>query len=117
MTSAAARTPEASPRDDEPVDHEPGRPKLRSDCAHVPRPCPYITCRYHLWSEVSRRREELPDDSCVLDLAETGPRTLDEVGDLLGVTRERIRQIQARALRKLWRRRWLLDPELDKDED
>jgi len=37
-------------------------------------------------------------------------RTLDEVGRQLGVTRERARQIEAKALRKLRhpsRRRWL----------
>lgn len=33
------------------------------------------------------------------------PRTLDEVGEIYGVTRERIRQIEAKAIERL---RWLL---------
>jgi DNA-directed RNA polymerase sigma subunit (sigma70/sigma32) len=40
-------------------------------------------------------------ESCVLDVADRGGATLDQVGQILGITRERIRQIEAKALRRL----------------
>ena len=43
-------------------------------------------------STVLRLRYGIPDDHC---------RTLDEIGAQLGVTRERVRQIQMRAERRL----------------
>jgi hypothetical protein len=39
--------------------------------------------------------------SCALDVAAAGEHTLEEVGGLLNLTRERIRQIEATALEKL----------------
>jgi len=39
--------------------------------------------------------------SCVLDVADTGEKTLEEVGTILGLTRERVRQIEAIACSKL----------------
>ena len=41
---------------------------------------------------------------CALDIADQGGLTLEEIGELMGPTRERIRQIEAKALRKLKRR-------------
>jgi DNA-directed RNA polymerase sigma subunit (sigma70/sigma32) len=39
--------------------------------------------------------------SCALDLAGDGPRTLDSVAGLMGMSKERARQIEAAAMRKV----------------
>jgi len=43
-------------------------------------------------------------ERCVLVLSNRGPYTLEEIGQMMGLTRERIRQIEQSALRKLARR-------------
>ena len=68
------------------------------------RPCPYYTCRYHIWADIKLRAGILPDESCALDVADEGVHTLEEVGNIFGLTRERVRQILASALSKLRRR-------------
>lgn len=72
------------------------KPITRRDCLpgglNVVRPCRWENCKYHLKAE---------DASCVLDVADQGGATLEEVGNLLGVSRERVRQIEAGAARKL----------------
>lgn len=57
------------------------RPATRADCGAVPRPCPYVACRYSLYIDVTQqlRRPLDPWDmpassSCALDVAETGPQ-------------------------------------------
>lgn len=69
------------------------------------RPCPRVECRYNLGevrkhvgrpSAVSRDESQ----SCALDVAAAGPANLVEIGRLMGVSRERIRQLEAVALRK-----------------
>ena len=86
------------------------RPLVREDCAGGQRPCPWVICRYHLFLDVTHAGsivlnfpellgpEEL-DSSCALDIADRGALTLDEVGDLMNLTRERIRQIEEKATR------------------
>lgn len=75
------------------------QPRTRADCLpggrNAARPCRWLTCRHSLAADGST------GESCVLDVADQGGVTLVEVGDLLGVTRERARQIEAQALRKL----------------
>ena len=75
------------------------------------RPCPWVTCRYNLYLDVrgdgvlrfnfpDREPEEMLS-SCALDLAEDGPRTLDSVAGLMGMSKERARQIEAAAMTKV----------------
>ena len=97
------------------------RPRCRGDCADVPRPCPYVGCKWHLYLDTTDRghvKLNFPDlepweltESCALDVAEEGGVVLEAVGAAMNVTRERIRQIQFRALNKLrwnseFRREW-----------
>ena len=80
------------------------RPRTRADCIDGPRPCPFVGCRHHLAIDVNRSgsiHHTGARESCVLDVAEGGPRPLIEVGHIIGVTRERVRQLETIALRKL----------------
>ncbi len=98
------------------------RPKTRKDCAHVPRPCPYVGCPHNAYLDVSETTGSItfnfpavppelmdPLTSCTLDVAEKGPSTLDEISVIINLTRERVRQIVDRALRKLKRSSRLAD--------
>lgn len=79
--------------------------QTRGDCLpggfNGARPCQISACRWHLSHS---ERANPPDESCVLDVADRGGSTLDEVGDILDVTRERIRQLEMAAIRKVRRR-------------
>ena len=88
------------------------RPKSRGECANVARPCPYVSCKYHLYIDVNPTTGSIkinfPDlevweltHSCALDVAGQGGITLEEVGEILNLTRERIRQVEVRGLLKL----------------
>lgn len=84
------------------------RPKTRKDCSQVPRPCPYVACKWNLYLDVMENgaiKLNRPDidpgdmkESCVLDAAEQGGLGLEEVGALMNVTGERIRQLEVKLL-------------------
>jgi hypothetical protein len=88
------------------------RPKTRGDCARVPRPCPYVACSKNMFLDVSETGSiilnfphlepgQMPaDQSCSLDLAERGGMTLEEIAVVTNLTRERIRQVELRALNR-----------------
>jgi hypothetical protein len=92
------------------VDYE--RPVRRSDCRDEKRPCLYVSCRYHLYLDVNPMTGSIklnfPDkevweleETCALDVAERGGITLEEVGEIMNLTRERIRQVEVSGLEKL----------------
>ena len=91
-------------------------PQDRGDCAGKHRPCPWIHCRYSLVGEpgtAERGRlyhfnngdHETPLESlehtCALDVTDEGEHTLEAVGKHLGITRERVRQIEEKAMEKV----------------
>ena len=88
------------------------KPAARAECAEGPRPCPYVSCKHHLFIDVSPRtgaiKLNFPDlevwelgESCALDVADRGGTTLEDVGAIMNLTRERIRQVEVKALAKL----------------
>jgi hypothetical protein len=88
------------------------RPRTRAECANGPRPCMFISCKHHLYLDVNPATGSIklnfPDkeiweleETCALDVADRGGITLEEVGTIMNLTRERIRQVETRGLSKL----------------
>lgn len=95
---------------DYPTDVE--RPTCREDCYQMPRPCPFVSCSHHLYLDVNQNTGALKlnfphlevhemNETCSLDVADRGGITLEEVGAILNLTRERIRQVEVRGLSKI----------------
>jgi hypothetical protein len=95
-----------------PEDVDSERPEAREDCVNGARPCPFVSCKHHLYLDVSARtgaiKLNFPDldvwemsETCALDVADRGGTTLEEVGAIMNLTRERIRQVEVKGLAKL----------------
>ena len=72
----------------------------------------FVSCKHHLYLDVNPQTGSIklnfPDkevwdlsETCALDVAERGGMTLEEVGEILNLTRERVRQLEATGLQKL----------------
>lgn len=79
------------------------KPTKRADCLpggiNEMRPCQHMWCKHHLAGKAS----------CSLDVAEEGSHSMDEVAEIMGVSRQRIQQIEEVALFKLKRKRALFE--------
>ena len=98
------------------------RPQTRAECVNGIRPCPYVSCKQHLYLDVNpvtgSIKVNFPDlevwemeDTCALDIADRGGITLEEVGSIMNLTRERIRQVEVSGLEKLQAQDFALDLE------
>jgi len=107
--------------DEEPVSNI-RRPKNRSECRDGLRPCPWVGCKYHLYLDVREDTGSIKfnfpsldpldlKETCALDMADREGMTLGEVGTLLNLSRERIRQLESILLQKLKRLLLELNPE------
>jgi hypothetical protein len=78
----------------------------------MPRPCPFVSCEHHLYLDVNPDSGAIKlnfphlevwemAETCSLDVADRGGITLEDVGAILNLTRERIRQVEVRGLVKI----------------
>lgn len=89
------------------------RPRIRASCESACRPCPFVSCHHHLALDVTsdgalrfphgHEPEDLSKmkETCALDVADDGGRCVNEVADLLGISRQRTAILEIEALRKL----------------
>jgi hypothetical protein len=66
------------------------KPKSRSECKDMDRPCPFVSCKYHLYIDVHPVR-----GSIKLNFPDI------EIWEIMNLTRERVRQVETAGLARL----------------
>ena len=85
------------------------RPRTRAECRGGARPCPWVACKHHLYLDINPRTGSIKlnfpelepwelEHTCALDVAADGGKTLEEIGAITNLTRERVRQVEVRGL-------------------
>jgi len=73
-------------------------------CMARVEPCTRTMCRYHIHSDARKlqitKSVEI-ETTCSLKLANRGGMTLEEIGSIMGLTRERVRQIETKGTTRL----------------
>lgn len=92
------------------------RPRTFAECQRAGLgddvPCPFVSCKHHLYLDVNPRTGSIklnfPDrevdeleETCALRVAAEGGRALDGVAQAMAVTRERLRQLESRAIAQI----------------
>jgi len=102
-------------------------------------PCPYVSCRNHLlptitnastrfvgvgrslhwrkssgehvqkWLDGAVESLEKAEHTCAIEVANERRRSLDEIAEIYGVTRDAVRQVQTAALKKLKKSAHIID--------
>lgn len=94
------------------IDTRKGRPKTRGECETADRPCPYVSCKHHLYLDVDPDTGSIklnfPDipvwemeETCALDVTAKNGISLKEAGNLLNIHPNRAQQIETTALENL----------------
>ncbi len=92
------------------------RPAIAGECEYLTGKaefCPWVGCRHHLYLDTVKNGSikfnfgdaqpwEIPE-SCTLLMASFGPNKLVEIGEVMNITRERVRQIESMAVRRFKR--------------
>jgi hypothetical protein len=84
------------------------RPRARGDCEKGPRPCPWVSCKYHLYLDVNPNtgavKVNFPhlevwqlEETCALDVADRGGIPMEEVGEAINLLTSRISQMETLA--------------------
>lgn len=96
-----------------PLDAAHGRPKTRGECVSMPRPCPYVGCRYHLFLHVTQRGglqfpfgddvselERMPA-TCTLDVADQGYISREALAKIFNVSQQALVPLGHSALARI----------------
>jgi transcriptional regulator with XRE-family HTH domain len=116
ITAARPKKPSGSASSkSEPPPDDPLKPRKRGDCMGGPRPCIWVSCKWHMWRErrdfkrFILRCENLEvaaavvlgmRETCTLDLCKT-PRPYRQIAPFFGVTHQAVALAGKKALKKL----------------